>query len=177
MTRFDTRIASQRWEACISYADEEIPAFAVVQVVNANLIDAVSQSLQPTARGEPALYVRKTVIADADSVQLRSARGHRFRFNGPVPIPAKGAGYVTRDIPALALCHSVRGIPSPTTDGVFAPIDGQWYLEEIVNFTGVDEVTEFLNLFRVAMSPDVITNQAGCFVRWMTLQSVAEVDK
>lgn len=172
MTRFDTRIASQRWEACVSYADEEIPAFAVVQVVNANLIDALSG-----ARGEPALYVRKTILADADSVQLRSARGHRFRFNGPIPIPPRGTGYVTKDLPAVAICHSLRGIPSPSSGDIFAPMSGQWYLEAIVNFTGEEEVTEFINLFRLAMPAPVITNQAGCHVGWFTLASSAEVDK
>ena len=172
MTRFDTRIASQRWEACVSLANEDIPAFAVVQVVNANLFD-----IQSTARGEPALYVRKTVLADADSVQLRSTRGHRYRFNGPVPIPANGFGYVTKDMPAAALCHSLLGLPSPSSGNIFAPIDGQWYLEEIVTFTGLSEVTEFLNVFRLAMRAPITTSQAGCHVGWFTLESVAEVDK
>lgn len=172
MTRFDTRLASQRWEACISLANEEIPAFAVVQVIGANLFDA-----QSAARGEPALYVRKTVLSDEDSVQLRSARGHRYRFNGPVPIPANGTGYVTKDMPAVALCHSLLGLPVPSSGNIFAPMDGQWYLEEIVSFTGLSEVTEFLNVFRMAMPAPVVTSQPGCHVGWFTLQSVAEVDK
>ena len=174
MPRFDSQLSQQRWEACVSTLSEEIPAFAVVEVIDAKLASEVG-----SVGNEPILRVRKVQIGEVSNdvsayspmlAEDFSTRGHRIRFNGPVPITAHGFGYVTRDVPTLALCHSAFGDPTIADNLLYLPTVNKFYLSEVYGFTG-DDPTNFVRVFQMAMTTSIPTNQANCVVGYVTPQS------
>ena len=174
MPRIDSQLSQQRWEACVSTLSEEIPAFAVVEVIDAKLAREVG-----SVGDEPILRVRKVQLGEVTNdvsayesipAEFFPSRGHRIRFNGPVPIPANGFGYVTRDLPAYALCHSAFGAPTVADNLLYLPTVNKFYLSEVYGFTG-DNPTNFVRVFQMAMVTGIPTNVASCVVGYVTPQS------
>ena len=174
MPRIDSQLSQQRWEACKSTLSEEVPAFAVVEVIDAEIARELG-----SAGDEPILRVRKVQLGEVsgdvsgyDSIpsESYSTRGHRIRFNGPVPIPAGGFGYVTRDVPTHALCHSVFGAPTVVDNLIYVPVVNKFYLGEVYGFTG-DNPTNFVRVFQLAMVTSIPTDVSGCVVGYVTPQS------
>lgn len=174
MPRIDSQLSQQRWEACKSTLNEEIPAFAVVEVIDAEIARELG-----SVGDEPVLRVRKVQLTEVSNdvspygtvpYEAFPSRGHRFRFNGPVPIPAQGFGYVTRDVPTLALCHSSYGEPTVVDNLLYLPTVNKFYLSMIYRFTG-DDPTNFVRVFQMAMATSIPTNVADCIVGYITPQS------
>lgn len=174
MPRIDSPLSQQRWEACVSTLSEEIPAFAVVEVIDADLARNVG-----SVGDELLLRVRKVQLGEVTNnvdayptipSESFSSRGHRVRFNGPVPIPAHGFGYVTRDVPAHALCHSAFGAPTVVDNLLYLPTVNKFYLSEVYRFRG-DDPTNFTSVFQMAAATRISTNVPDCVVGYVTPQT------
>lgn len=182
MASFGTNIDSQRWEACYSLASEEIPPFACVEVTEAKLAS------EANSIGEELLLgVNKVSAHDVTSnsegysaiPEGYRTRGHNMRFNGPVPIRVGGHGYVTRSLPAHALCHSdpnIATLPTVVDNRLFAPVSGQWYLGEVWSLEGTGAFTDFVGLFQMAFATRIPTSQANCSVGWVVPASRIQAD-